>query len=127
MTNPTGFDQKLYVFISDSKVPTRSGLLSKNDLPPKSFRQVVVELADLSALGVNLSDIHVMHFFTERPPGDMEVYVDHIAFLSPGALLPRPSRPYVADGKPGAPADRRALWEGQGPRPPRPRLHLRLR
>jgi hypothetical protein len=95
MTNPTAYEQKLFFFISDSKVPTRSGLLTSNPLPAHSYCQVVVDLAKLAGQGVNPKDIHVMHFFTERPPGDMEVYVDHFVLLQPGEPLPVPGPEFV--------------------------------
>ena len=59
ITNPTEHEHKLFFLISDSDTPTRSGLLSSNVLPPRSYQQVVVELAELAQRGVSAADIRV--------------------------------------------------------------------
>jgi hypothetical protein len=95
VTNPTPFDQKLLFFLSDSKVATRGGLLTPTTLVPKSYTQIVVDLAKVTAQGVSLKDVHVLHFFTERPPGDMEVYLDRLTLLKAGEPLPVPSAAFI--------------------------------
>ena len=95
VTNPSAFDHKLFFFISDSKIATRNGLQTTAELVPSSYTQVVVDLAKVTAQGVNLKDIHVMHFFTERPPGDMEVCVDRVVLLKAGEALPVPQASFV--------------------------------
>jgi len=95
VTNPTAYDQKLLFFISDSTLPTRGGLCSQHLLAQRSYRQVVVELAKLADRHVNAKGIHVLHFFTERPSGDLEVYVDRFVLLRPGEPLPTPGPAFV--------------------------------
>jgi len=88
VTNATDADQKLFLFISDSKIPTRSGRLEQTVLAPSSFTRVVIPLAGLKGKKVSPADIHVLHFFTERPSRDMEVYVDRLVLLRPGERVP---------------------------------------
>ena len=95
LTNVTPFEQKLMLFISDSQVATRSGLSHRSTLLPYSFQQVVINLGQFAARKVNPADIHVMHFFTERPPGDMEVYIDQVTLLAPGEPLPEVPHGYL--------------------------------
>ena len=95
VTNPTAYDQKLFFFLSDSKVATRSGLLTSVGLTPRSYAQIVVELAKVKAQGVDLEDVHVLHFFTERPVGDMEIYLDRLTLLKAGESLPVPAAPFI--------------------------------
>ena len=95
ITNPTAFEQKLMFFVTDSKVATRSSLLTRTALPRRSYTQVVVELADLAGKSVDLSDISHFHFFTERPAGDMELYVDRLCLLGPADGLPTPQPNFV--------------------------------
>jgi hypothetical protein len=92
----TDCDQKLALFVSDSRHATRDGLQHIEVLPPASFRWVVIELGGLADRGLDPKDIHVMHFFTERPPCDMEVILDHLVLLEPDEPLPTASSGYVA-------------------------------
>jgi len=95
VTNPTDFDQRLSFFITDSVRATRTGLNTRVLLPPGSYRQAVVKLADVVKMNVKLKDIHTMHFFTERPAGDMEVYMDRMILLRPDEPLPTPGPDFV--------------------------------
>jgi hypothetical protein len=95
MTNPTAYDQKLFFFLSDSQVATRRGLLTSTGLTPRSYTQIVVELAKVKAQAVNLKDVHVLHFFTERPVSDMEVYLDRLTLLKAGEPLPVPAAAFI--------------------------------
>lgn len=95
LTNPTAVDQKFFFFVSDSKIATRGGLQTDCRLVPSSYTQVVVDLTKLAGLGVNPADIHVMHFFTERPAGDMEVYLDRLTLLKAGEPLPVPQASFI--------------------------------
>jgi hypothetical protein len=117
-TNVTPFDQQWMLFISDTKLPTRSGLLHRATLAPLSFTQVVVPLSQFAERGVNPADVHVMHFFTERPPGDMEVYLDHFVLLRPGEPLPEVPRSLLQELAPlftqRREALRRKLEEARG-------------
>jgi len=100
VTNATAFDQQLMLFISDTKQPTRSGLIHRALLPPFSFSQEVIPLSQFAERGVNPADIHVMHFFTERPPGDLEVYLDHFVLLRPEEPLPEVSSSFLKEFAP---------------------------
>ena len=95
VTNPTEHQHKLFFFITDSDTPTRKSVLSSNTLPPRSYQQVVVRLEELAQRDVSLADIRLLHFFTERPPGDMEVYIDRLALLRPDEPLPTPAPAFV--------------------------------
>jgi hypothetical protein len=88
VTNATGADQKLFLFLSDSKIATRDGLQQSTVLAPYASARVVIPLGKLRGKKINPADIHVLHFFTERPPADMELYVDHLALLRPQEPLP---------------------------------------
>lgn len=94
-TNPTAFDQRVHIFISDSKHATRDGLLVSTLLPAYGWAQTVVLIADLAKHGLNPADIRVMHMFTERPPGDMVVHLDRFVLLKAGEPLPVPSAEYL--------------------------------
>lgn len=83
-TNTASAEQKLCLFVSDSKHATRDGLLTEERLAPFSRTLVTVPLAKLAARGIDLADIHVMHLFTERPPVDMTVYLDRFTLLKAG-------------------------------------------
>lgn len=95
LTNPTAFEHKFIFFISDSKIATRGGLQIAVDLPRSGYTQVVVDLTKLAGPGVNPRDIHVIHFFTQRPEGDMEVYLDNVVLLKPGEPLPVPQSSFI--------------------------------
>jgi len=95
VTNPTGADQKAFLFISDSKIATRDGWQESVLLPPYSYARTVVPLAKVAEKRVNLADIHVMHLFTERPPADMELFLDHFVLLRADEALPAPQEGYM--------------------------------
>lgn len=84
VTNPTPYPQKLAVFIADEDHATRAGLLCDTNLTPYAYRAVVIPLAQLVQKGQALDRIRVMHWFTERPVGDMEVYLDRLMLLREG-------------------------------------------
>ncbi|MBT3290177.1 MAG: DUF4091 domain-containing protein [Victivallales bacterium] len=94
-TNPTAAEQKLFFFISDSKIATRNGWLERATVPPFGHTQIVVPLSKVAGKKVNLADIHVLHVFTERPPVAMELYIDRLVLLRPGEALPKPSAAYM--------------------------------
>jgi hypothetical protein len=95
VTNSTLADQKLFMFVSDSKIPTRDGWLETVALPPLGYVRVVIPLSQVAAKRVNLADIHVLHVFTERPPADMELFVDHLVLLRPEDPLPAVSDAFL--------------------------------
>ena len=95
VTNPGPDHQRLYIFISDSKHATRDGLLCETRLAPFAHVQQVVPIADLKGKGLDPAAIRVMHVFTERPPGEMALHVDHFVLLQPGEPLPTPSAKYL--------------------------------
>ncbi len=90
LVNVTPAPQKLMLFISDSKKPTRSGLIHRETLPPNGYVRAVIDLRKgFAAKKVNPREIHVMHFFTEDPPIDMAVHIDRLLLLEPGEKIPR--------------------------------------
>ncbi|MHB8972240.1 MAG: DUF4091 domain-containing protein [Pirellulaceae bacterium] len=95
LTNATATEQGLSLFITDSRVATREGLSFHVQLPPHSYLPVEVPLAGLVGKKVNPQDISRLHFYTERPVGDMEVCVDALQLLKPGEAVPRPSTDYL--------------------------------
>jgi len=89
VTNPSSSAQHLGLFISDSQKPTRQGLAYSQKLPPRSYTRVVLDLAGgLKEKQLNRADIHVMHFFTERPPTELALCIDGMVLLKPGQPLP---------------------------------------
>jgi hypothetical protein len=100
VTNVTAAEQKLFLFISDSKIATRSGWLERAVLPACSYTRVVVPLAKVAEKRVDLADIHVLHFFTERPSADMEVYIDRLVLLPAGEPLPAVSDSFLKEFAP---------------------------
>jgi hypothetical protein len=89
LVNETAAPQKLALFISDSKLPTRSGLFYQTDLGPGGQTQGVIDLRKgFAEKGVNPADIHVMHLFTESPPEDLVIYIDRLLLLEPGQQAP---------------------------------------
>lgn len=95
VTNPGAAEQRLFLFLSDSKIATRNGYLERMVLPPHSYLRVVIPLTKVAARNVDLADMHVMHLFTERPPADMELYIDHFVLLRQGEPEPVPSPDYM--------------------------------
>lgn len=95
VTNLSPAMQRLSLFISDSKKPTREGLSHGETLLPLSHCQVVIELRNaFRAKGIDPQNIHVMHFFTAEPPKDMRTYLDRIVLLEPGESLPTLPKSY---------------------------------
>ena len=95
VTNPTPYHLKLCTFFSDEAHPTREGLLYEKILPPFSYLAAEVAMADLTAHGVDVSKMRVMHWFTERPEGDLELYVDRLMLLKAGEERPEAPASYV--------------------------------
>ncbi|NLC57786.1 MAG: DUF4091 domain-containing protein [Armatimonadetes bacterium] len=95
VTNPTAGEQLLFLFISDTKIATRDGYQERTVLPPFASVRVVIPLAKLSERKINLADIGVLHFFTERPPSDMELFIDQMVLLRAGEPLPPVSPAYL--------------------------------
>jgi hypothetical protein len=95
VTNPTDSEHKVFLFISDSKIATRDGWLEQVTLPPFGYARVVIPLSKIAEKRVNLADIHVMHLFTERPPADMELYLDRFVLLRAEDPLPVPAADYM--------------------------------
>jgi hypothetical protein len=89
LVNATPAVQKVMLFISDSKHPTRSGVLSRTVLPPWGYAQELIDLrGEFARQGLDPADVRVMHFFTESPPVDMTVYIDRLLLLEPGEPVP---------------------------------------
>lgn len=97
LTNATPYPQRLMLFITDSKVLVRAGLYHRVVLAPFSYQAVEIPLAGLTERKINPADITTLHFFTERPVGDMEVYMDAVQLLKPGESAPQPPMAYLQD------------------------------
>ncbi len=98
VTNASSDWQVLMMFISDSHTKTRKGLHHRIALRPLSYTRVVVDIANgFKAKKIDASDIHVIHFFTARPPADLCVYIDRMILLRKGEKLPFPAEGYKHD------------------------------
>ncbi|HOX38166.1 MAG TPA: DUF6067 family protein [Candidatus Brocadiia bacterium] len=95
VTNVTDAPQRLFLFISDSKKATRDGYHEQIHMAPRSYRRVVIHLAQVTAKGVDVGDIRVLHFYTERPSTDMKIHVDRLCLLPAGDDFPAVSDPYL--------------------------------
>jgi len=71
------------LLVSDSKVPFRKGLKYRFSLPTCVFRRFVIPLSSFPKK-VNRADIAILHFFTQRPKTDMELYLDNVVLLKKG-------------------------------------------
>lgn len=88
IVNP-GTDQPfLSVFISDGRVPFREGLSYRLNIPTRGYERFLIPLRFPEA--VDASDISIVHFFTQRPDNDMEIYLDNMTLLAPGEEPPAP-------------------------------------
>ncbi|MBN2451344.1 MAG: DUF4091 domain-containing protein [Lentisphaeria bacterium] len=89
IVNETAEVQRLMLFLTDSKKPTRQGLSHRETLPPRSHVRAVVDLAKgFREKGIDAADIRVLHLYTEDPPVDMVLYLDGFVLLEPGEPLP---------------------------------------
>lgn len=95
VTNPTPYHLQLTVFIADEAHATRAGLMYVEDLQPHSYFPAEVKMADLKAKGIDVGKIRVMHWFTTRPEGDLELYVDRVMLLKPGEKRPAVPASYL--------------------------------
>lgn len=95
VTNPTPFSHGLSLFISDSRQPIRKGLSFSTVIGPHSYAPVVVPLAGLVTQNVDVRDVTTLHFFTQRPVGDMEICLDSLQLLKPGEKAPEASGDYI--------------------------------
>lgn len=96
LTNPTAAPLKLFVFIAGEGQATRRGYLYRAELPPYSYHGAELPLSAVRAQGVDLTKVRVMHWFTERPAGDLELYLDRVLLLAPGEPRPQPPAGYLA-------------------------------
>ncbi len=88
LVNASECDVRFSIYISDSKKPFRESLLSTpGPLPAHGFRRVEISMVQLSRY-VDLKDIAIVHFFTQRPGGEVEFYVAGLTLLRPDEPLP---------------------------------------
>ena len=98
LVNVTPATQRLMLFISDSKKPTRSGLSHRETLPPQGYVQAVIDLRKgFAAKKLNPRDIHVMHFYTEDPPIDMVVHIERLLLLERGEQIPAMPQKFLGE------------------------------
>ncbi|NLX96525.1 MAG: DUF4091 domain-containing protein [Rhodopirellula sp.] len=89
VVNATASSQKLSLFVSDSKRPTRQGAHHTERLAPRSHTRMIFPVRqEFAQKNVDPRDIHVMHFYTEDPPVDMAVFLDRMLLLEPGEEVP---------------------------------------
>ena len=97
ITNPTDTEQRLMLFITDSKLVTRSGFHYRELLPARGHVRAVLDVRKgFAATKVNAADIQVMHFYSEDPPEDMVIHLDGMVLLQPGEPLPSYPASYLA-------------------------------
>lgn len=94
ITHPGDGEHTLSLFVSDRKVPFREGLRYRFDLPKRGYRRFIVPLNFPEK--VNRGDIGILHFFTQRPPSEMVLYIDNITLLRPGEQPPEPRVGFAA-------------------------------
>jgi hypothetical protein len=94
ITNPRGERPFLSLLISDGTVPFRNGLSYRFELPALGFRRFLVPLSGFPAT-VHRADIAIVHFFSQRPEADVELFVDNLQLLRPGEEPPPPSVAFV--------------------------------
>lgn len=87
ITNPNPALQKLAFFITDSKTPFRKGLSASSMLPGNFATRVVIPLSKFPD-AIDRKDVAIVHFFTERPGSDMELYIGGMYLLKKGEKLP---------------------------------------
>ena len=89
IVNPQAEVPFLSLMCSDRKVPFRQGLNYSFQLPARGFRRFVVPLSGFPK-AVDRGDIGILHFFTQRPAGDVALHIGRIELLKPGERLPEP-------------------------------------
>ncbi len=77
---------RFWAFLSDSKTPFRQGYQYSFDLPKCGLKRYVIEISKFPAY-LDLSDMSIMHMFTERPE-EMRLFISSIVILKPGENLP---------------------------------------
>jgi len=83
ITNPTEDRLTLSLFITDSGTPFREGFKYQLDLPAKDYRRHVIPISDLKKK-VDISNISLLHFSTQRPVGELSLYLDSLCLLEKG-------------------------------------------
>lgn len=98
IVNTTAAPQRLMLFITDSRIATRSGLNHREVLPPFGHVRAVVPIGTgLKAKDLDPADIQTMHLYTEDPPVDMVVHLDRFLLLKPGEPIPPPAPGFIRD------------------------------
>ena len=65
-------------------------------MPSRGFRRYVVPLSSFPK-EVNRADIAILHFFTQKPPNGLTLYLDNITLLQPGESLPEPGNKFALE------------------------------
>ncbi|MBR6472084.1 MAG: DUF4091 domain-containing protein [Victivallales bacterium] len=100
LVNASDGDVRFSIYISDSQKPFRQSLLTTpQPLAAHGFARVEISMTQLSRYA-DLKDIAIVHFFTQRPVCDVELYVAGQALLRPGEPLPEYSLAYQNALKP---------------------------
>jgi hypothetical protein len=94
LVNTSQGDIRFNIYISDSKTPFREYMMiTPSPLGISNFQRVEVSLGQLAKF-VDLKDISIVHFFTERPSCDVQLQVAGQVLLRPGEELPEYSPEY---------------------------------
>lgn len=79
------------LYVTDGAHRVQDGLFHSFDLPAAGFRRYVIPL-DFPK-GIDKRDIRTVHFFLERPPEDVTLYVDAVSLLKKGEPTPSGTPP----------------------------------
>ena len=88
LVNASAEEVRFNIYVSDSKTPFRKSLMtSPPAVPSQGIARIEIPVAELNYY-VNPKDIAIVHFFTQRPTSDVELYVSGQVLLRRGEPLP---------------------------------------
>lgn len=85
VTNPTPYHVALDFYVTDGNGQFSAGLA---DLPPFSRSSVEGKIGALTTRGINTGDIRYVRWLTDRPEGEVELYVDRVMLLAENEARP---------------------------------------
>jgi len=85
VTNPTPYHVALDFYVTDGNGQFSAGLA---DLPPFSRSSVEGKIGALTTRGINTGDIRSVRWLTDRPEGEVELYVDRVMLLAENEARP---------------------------------------
>ena len=96
ITNPNPGNFSLSMFASDSKIPFRQAFYANMRIGGCMAKRFIFPL-DTIPKTVDRKDMSIVHLFTQRPEGDMELYVGNMMLLKPGEKTPPVPASYVKE------------------------------